>query len=229
MSPGRERAQISPEGGEPSPDKKGETGDSQRGPEKPLIAGRKGDDPERFEMFRMFTEARIDAVAASIGRLEDRAERASEAALDRVERKLPERLGARVRALRERIRERRSLDTAWRVGVFTLGSTLVLAGAIMFVFPGPGFATVILGLVVLATEFAWASRALDPVKAAAQRAAESAKDPYRRRLALIGAGVLGICAAGVLTWYLSRFGASLLPIYDLMSRLRATVTGWFEG
>ncbi len=166
-------------------------------------------------------------MAERIGRLEDRAERASEAALARVEKKLPERLGARVRILRERIRERRSLDTAWRVGVFTLGSTLLLAGAIMFVIPGPGFATVILGLVVLATEFAWASRALDPVKAAAQRAAESAKDPYRRRLALLGAGMLGIAAAGILAWYLNTFGTTLLPIYEFLAELRTSVGRWF--
>lgn len=227
MSPGRERAQNESEDAESGPDKKGENGDSRRDPEKSPNAGRKAAGPEPFEMFRLFSEARIEAVAASIGRLEDRAERVSEAALARVEQKLPERLGARVRALRERIRERRGLDTAWRVGVFTLGSTLALAGVIMFVIPGPGFATVILGLVVLATEFAWASRALDPVKAAAQRAVESAKDPYRRRLALLGAGVLGILAAGVLAWYLNRFGTTLLPIYELLAEMRATVVGWF--
>lgn len=168
-------------------------------------------------------------MAARLREMEARTSVASEAALARVEKKLPERLGARVAALRERIRNRPALDTAWRVGVFTLGSTLLVAGLIMFVIPGPGFATIILGLVVLATEFAWASRALDPVKAAAARAAESAKDPRRRRMALTFAAFLGVVAAGAVIWYLERYGSTLGPVYGWLQAARDWAFGLFRG
>jgi uncharacterized protein (TIGR02611 family) len=49
---------------------------------------------------------------------------------------------------------------ARRGGVFVVGVALLVAGALMMVLPGPGIATMLLGLVVLAREFSWAKRAL---------------------------------------------------------------------
>lgn len=145
--------------------------------------------------------------------------------LREVEARLSPTWQARMARFRERIRSRPLLDTAWRVGVFTLGVTLVAAGLVMFVIPGPGFATVILGLVVLASEFAWASRALDPVKAAARRASEAALDPRRRRRNLILAGIAGAIAAAALSWYLRYYGLTMQPILNLL----AAVMAWFKG
>lgn len=119
---------------------------------------------------------------------------------------------SRTRRFRERIRAQPLLDTAWRVGVFALGATLLAAGVVMFVFPGPGWATIILGLVVLASEFAWASRALDPVKAAARRASEVALDPKRRKRNLTLAALAGVACAIALVWYLTVYGATLAPL-----------------
>jgi uncharacterized protein (TIGR02611 family) len=48
--------------------------------------------------------------------------------------------------------------------IFVVGVALVAAGAAMMVLPGPGIATVLLGLIVLAKEFSWARRALDWVR-----------------------------------------------------------------
>ena len=47
-----------------------------------------------------------------------------------------------------------------RSGVFLVGMALLVAGAAMLVLPGPGIAVILLGLVVLSAEFAWAKRAL---------------------------------------------------------------------
>ncbi len=150
---------------------------------------------------------------------------ASAAAFRAVEESAPPGVRTRLRALRERIRKRRSLDTAWRMMVFTLGITFVVAGLIMFVIPGPGFATVILGLVILGSEFTWATRALNPVKDAARRAQEAALDPRRRRRNLILGAMAGVALAAVLVWYLARYGATVQPI---MSWLQG-VLAWLRG
>lgn len=44
--------------------------------------------------------------------------------------------------------------------VFLLGGTLIVAGILMLVFPGPGILTIALGLAVWGIEFEWAARAL---------------------------------------------------------------------
>ena len=43
--------------------------------------------------------------------------------------------------------------------VATVGSTLLVAGVLMLVLPGPGLVTILAGLTLLATEFHWARRA----------------------------------------------------------------------
>lgn len=152
---------------------------------------------------------------------------ASVEAFRRVEASAPPSVQVRLRAMRERIRSRRSLDTAWRMMVFALGNTLVLAGLIMFVIPGPGFATVILGLVVLGSEFTWATRVLDPVKDAARRASEAAMDPNRRKRNLALGGVMGVIV-GVCLWvYLAEFGLTLDPVWDLAGAMVDWVKGLF--
>jgi uncharacterized protein (TIGR02611 family) len=153
---------------------------------------------------------------------------ASGAAFRRVEEKAPPSVASRIRAFRERIRHRRALDTAWRVGVSALGVTLLILGLIMFVMPGPGFATIILGLVVLGSEFAWATRVLDPVKGAARRAAQAAADPRRRRRNLILAALLGVIAGIALGWYLLEFGLTLDPVWQLLTDIKAWVLGLFD-
>ena len=45
--------------------------------------------------------------------------------------------------------------------VAALGFTVVGAGVALLVLPGPGVIVIIVGLAILATEFAWAERALD--------------------------------------------------------------------
>lgn len=49
------------------------------------------------------------------------------------------------------------------------GFTLLVAGAIMIVLPGPGWLTIGLGLALLAAEYMWARRLLNRLKAGGER------------------------------------------------------------
>jgi uncharacterized protein (TIGR02611 family) len=110
------------------------------------------------------------------------------------------------RRFRGRIRRSRTLDLTWRIAVFAVGMLLVIAGLVMFVTPGPGWLTVILGLAVLATEFSWARRILHWTRRKAEDASAKALDPrVRRRNLLIGVAVVVVLAA-VGWWWVATFG-----------------------
>ena len=65
---------------------------------------------------------------------------------------------------RRRIAVRKSVNHGYRVGVGIVGGLIVAVGLATIPLPGPGWLTVIAGLVVLATEFRWAERVLDFTK-----------------------------------------------------------------
>ncbi len=60
---------------------------------------------------------------------------------------------------------------AKRMFVAALGFTVLGAGVAMLALPGPGVIVIIVGLAILATEFAWAERALDKTMGRASQAA----------------------------------------------------------
>lgn len=155
--------------------------------------------PDRFERFE--EEA------------EEVAEKFVETFEEAVDRALPPHLRARAWA-----RRRRATHVLWQAGVLLLGFGLVAAGIAMLVLPGPGWAAIILGLVVLASEYAWARRLLDPVRRWARRAADAALDPrVRRRNIAIAVGVI-LVAGAISGWYLITFGLTLHPVTDLFIR-----------
>lgn len=47
-------------------------------------------------------------------------------------------------------------QTARRIAVLAVGSTVVLLGIVMLVTPGPGLIVIPVGLAILSVEFAWA-------------------------------------------------------------------------
>jgi uncharacterized protein (TIGR02611 family) len=51
-----------------------------------------------------------------------------------------------------------SLDLVWRLVAGIAGTLVLIAGILMLALPGPGWATIVLGLAILSTEFAWARR-----------------------------------------------------------------------
>lgn len=65
----------------------------------------------------------------------------------------------------------------WRIFIGVLGGTVTVLGAIALVAPGPGVLILLAGLGILATEFAWASRAMNKTKNMAQTAADKVGIP----------------------------------------------------
>lgn len=57
-----------------------------------------------------------------------------------------------------------SYKLARRIVVAVIGGTMLVGGVIMLVTPGPGIAIVLLGLAILAVEFAWAKLWLKKVR-----------------------------------------------------------------
>jgi len=64
-----------------------------------------------------------------------------------------------------------------RMLIVVVGSTVVLFGVLLLVLPGPGILVIIVGLAILATEFAWAEALL----AAARRRATRVVKKFGRR------------------------------------------------
>ena len=75
----------------------------------------------------------------------------------------------------------------WRIFIGILGGLVTVLGAIALVGPGPGVLVVLAGLGILATEFAWASRAMAHTKNLAQKAAGRAGLPLWVKYLLIAA------------------------------------------
>lgn len=110
---------------------------------------------------------------------------------------------------RERVRRNPLLNTAWRAGVFAVGAAVLIGGLVMMVTPGPGLLGIVVGLAILATEFAWAQRALHRAKTAADRAKEKALDPRKRRRNTILGALTAVLVAGALAAYLVIYGLTL--------------------
>jgi uncharacterized membrane protein len=58
----------------------------------------------------------------------------------------------------------RTVEQVRRVFLIIAGFTLLLAGGVMLVTPGPGIPVILLGLGMLAAEFVWARRLMDRIK-----------------------------------------------------------------
>lgn len=117
---------------------------------------------------------------------------------------------------RESVRRSRVLNTTWQIGVFTVGVTVLAAGLVMMITPGPGWLAIFVGFAILATEFAWARRALHHAKTAAQKAKEKALDPRTRRRNQITAVVFGLLVGVAIIVYLIAYGFDLPWHTDLM-------------
>jgi tellurite resistance protein TerC len=58
----------------------------------------------------------------------------------------------------------RTVEQVRRVFLIIAGFTLLLAGGVMLVTPGPGMLVIFLGLGLLAAEFVWARRLMNRIK-----------------------------------------------------------------
>jgi uncharacterized protein (TIGR02611 family) len=114
--------------------------------------------------------------------------------------------------LRLKIARNKALELVYRLVVLAIGSIILLAGVAMLVFPGPGWAAIVLGLLILATEFRWAEILLEPLQRLISKLASRAKDPQARAENIVFVLVAVIAMALALWWYLARYGVTLEPL-----------------
>ncbi|MDQ4008691.1 MAG: PGPGW domain-containing protein [Actinomycetota bacterium] len=86
-----------------------------------------------------------------------------------------------------------------KVALTVLGWVLVLAGIVLIAIPGPGLLLLLAGLVVLANEYTWADRFVEPVRRQAHYAAEESVRSWWRIVATLLGG-LWLVGIGVLWW-----------------------------
>jgi uncharacterized protein (TIGR02611 family) len=102
----------------------------------------------------------------------------------------------RVRARRDRHKGRNRI---YRAAFAIVGFVVLAAGVVMLVTPGPGIPAIILGLGMLALEFAWAERWLERLITRAERAVDQVtQGSPLRRAALLAAGALALVATIVM-------------------------------
>jgi uncharacterized protein (TIGR02611 family) len=63
------------------------------------------------------------------------------------------------------------LTSLRKVFIAIIGGTVLLIGVALIVLPGPAFIVIPIGLAILATEFAWAQRAVARAKAMVRKKA----------------------------------------------------------
>jgi uncharacterized protein (TIGR02611 family) len=73
------------------------------------------------------------------------------------------------------------LRWARKGGITVAGVGIMAAGVAMLVLPGPGLAVILLGLAVLASEYAWAARLLGALRQRATRMAAPLTERLRRK------------------------------------------------
>lgn len=103
-------------------------------------------------------------------------------------------------------------STVKRIAVEGLGWILVLVGIAALVLPGPGLLALFAGVALLATQYEWAERRVEPVKKAALRTAADSVKTWPRIL-LSALGVCWLVAIGIY-WGISPAAPSWWPIDD---------------
>ena len=125
---------------------------------------------------------------------------------------------------RNSARSNRALDATWRGIILVVGLTLVGLGLFFLLFPGPGWAVIIIGLIILATEYAWAKRLLDPVKEFSSRIARLVvSEEYRTKRSNVIL-IITFVVVSVAYAYWAKYGATmegfepiLVPIENLFN------------
>jgi uncharacterized protein (TIGR02611 family) len=79
--------------------------------------------------------------------------------------------------LRKQIKSTPYGSLVWRIFIGIIGGLITIIGTVFLFAPGPGMLVLLAGLGILATEFAWASRAILKTKSIAASAAEKVGIP----------------------------------------------------
>jgi uncharacterized protein (TIGR02611 family) len=127
---------------------------------------------------------------------------------------------------REAARSNRALDAAWRGIILVVGLTIVGLGIFFLLFPGPGWAVIIFGLIVLASEYAWAQKMLNPVREFSSKIARLfVNQEYRAKRSNVIL-VSTIVTIAIMYAYWAKWGATmqgfepiLAPIKNLLNSI----------
>ena len=93
----------------------------------------------------------------------------------------------------------------WRILVGLIGGLVTVLGAIALVAPGPGWLIIFAGLGILASEFAWADKALIKTKMLAIKTAQRALPPDTRKSVIyliVAVVVIAIAVGAGISYYL---------------------------
>lgn len=110
-----------------------------------------------------------------------------------------------------------------RVLLQTTGWLLLVVGAAALVLPGPGILAIFAGMAVLATQYEWAERHIEPLEKAAMRGAEGSVKTWPR-IVLSASGALWLVGVGIF-WGLGPTAPSWWPLADRWW----LVGGWGTG
>lgn len=75
---------------------------------------------------------------------------------------------------------KKTYGTIKKAVVFITGFTIIIAGLILLVIPGPGLLTIALGLLILSSEFEWAERHQKNIKKRIQDTYKKAKNKQKK-------------------------------------------------
>lgn len=79
--------------------------------------------------------------------------------------------------IRKQIKKTPYGSLIWRVFVGVIGGLVTILGTVLLFAPGPGLLVLLAGLGILASEFAWASRAIHKTKSIAASTADKVGMP----------------------------------------------------
>lgn len=97
----------------------------------------------------------------------------------------------------------------WHLLVLTTGIIFLLTGLAMLIFPGPGTLFIIFGIFVLSTEYAWAKRAMGPIRSIIEISTKWWQDPTLRKIRRQVIATFLLVVLAVISWYLAEFGPTL--------------------
>jgi uncharacterized protein (TIGR02611 family) len=125
----------------------------------------------------------------------------------------------RISGTLNRIRSTPTGRMALKIGIGALGVIVVAIGIVLIPFPGPGWAIVIVGLAILALEFAWAKNLLDFTKRHVQSWTHWVGRQSLPMRALVG--VVGMIFVSAVVWLSVKLSFSV--------DLAAMVWNWLFG
>ena len=100
--------------------------------------------------------------------------------------------------IRQQIKSTPYGSLIWRIFVGVVGGLITILGTIFLFAPGPGTLVLLAGLGILASEFAWASRAIHKTKSMAASAADKVGVPlWLKYLAAAGFTAMSIVIIAV--------------------------------